>query len=69
MRQTMSQNGFYEPEITPSLTPHPSDQLVDITFKAVSGTQARVGKVEVAGESGMSVAEFRHHAHWIRRAG
>ena len=63
MRQTMAQNGFYEPEITPSLTSHPNDQLIDITFKTVSGQQARVGKVEVSGDSGMSVTEFRHYAH------
>jgi outer membrane protein assembly complex protein YaeT len=62
MHQTMAQNGFYEPEITPSLVPRPNDQLVDITFKAVSGTQARIGTVEVSGDSGLSVAEFRRHA-------
>ncbi len=63
MRQTMAQNGFYEPAITPALTPHPEAQLVDIAFHAVSGVQARVGKVEVSGDSGMSVQDFRHYAH------
>ncbi|MGC1461669.1 MAG: POTRA domain-containing protein [Terracidiphilus sp.] len=62
MRQTMAENGFYEPEITPSLTPHPNEQLVDIVFQVVSGPQARLGKVEVSGDSGMSVAEFRRYA-------
>ena len=63
MRQTMAVNGFYEPEIRPSLTPHPDDQLVDIAFQAVSGPQARIGKVEVTGNPGISVAEFRRYAH------
>jgi outer membrane protein assembly complex protein YaeT len=62
MRQTMSENGFYEPTITTTQTPHPNQQLVDIVFQAVSGEQARVGKVEVTGDPGMSVLEFRHYA-------
>ena len=45
------------------MTPHPAEQLVDIAFHVVSGPQARVGAVEVTGDSGMSVEDFRHHAH------
>jgi outer membrane protein assembly factor BamA len=63
MRQTLAENGFYEPQITPAQTPHPDEQLVDIAFKVVSGPQARVGKVEVSGDPGMSVQEFRRYAH------
>jgi outer membrane protein insertion porin family len=62
MRDTLAENGYFEPQITPTLTPHPEEQLVDISFQVVSGPQARVGKVEVTGESGMSVQEFRRHA-------
>jgi outer membrane protein assembly complex protein YaeT len=63
MRQTMSVNGFYEPAITTTQTPHPADQLVDIAFQVVSGPQARVGRVEVTGDAAMSVQEFRRYAH------
>jgi outer membrane protein insertion porin family len=63
MRQTMAENGFYEPAITPSLTPHPDQQLVDIAFQVLSGPQARIGRVEVSGDSGMTVQQFRRHAH------
>lgn len=63
MRDTLAQNGYFEPEITYSLAPHPNEQLVDITFKVVSGPQARIGKVEVTGDSGMSVSAFRRYAH------
>lgn len=63
MRETLAQNGYFEPEITHFITPHPNEQLVDITFKVVSGPQARVGQVEVTGDSGMSVSSFRHYAH------
>ena len=36
---------------------------MDIAFHVVSGPQARVGAVQVTGDSGMSAEEFRRHAH------
>jgi outer membrane protein insertion porin family len=63
MRQTMAENGFYEPTITPALTQHPTQQLVDIEFHALTGVQARIGKVQVTGDSGMTVQEFRRYGH------
>ncbi|MGO9339230.1 MAG: POTRA domain-containing protein [Terracidiphilus sp.] len=63
MRGTLADNGFHEPKITQTLTPHAQQQLVDIAFRVVSGPQARIGTVEVTGEPGMSVEEFRHYAH------
>jgi outer membrane protein assembly complex protein YaeT len=63
MRATFAQNGFHEPVITPSLTVHPEEQLTDIAFHVVNGPQAHVGAVEVTGDSGMNVNDFRRHAH------
>jgi outer membrane protein assembly complex protein YaeT len=63
MHRTLADNGFREPSITDVLTPHPEEQLVDIAFRVVSGPQARVGAVEVTGDSGMTPEEFRHNAH------
>jgi outer membrane protein assembly complex protein YaeT len=63
MREVMAQNGYHEPTITSQLTPHTEDQLVDIAVHVNSGPQARVGQVEVTGDPGMSVEEFRRHAH------
>ena len=63
MRRTLADNGFQEPTITSTLKPHPEDQLVDIAFRVVSGPQARVGSIEVTGDSGMSRGEFRTRAH------
>ena len=63
MRTTLEQNGYHEPVITPTLTPHPEEQLVDIAFVVASGPQARVGKVELTGDAGMTAEEFRRHAH------
>jgi outer membrane protein assembly complex protein YaeT len=63
MRATLAENGFHQPAIYQTLTPHPGDQLVDIAFRVVSGPQARVGKVAVTGDSGVSIEEFRRYAH------
>jgi outer membrane protein insertion porin family len=63
MRKTLADNGYHEPVITQTLTPHTAEQLVDIAFLVNSGVRSRVGKVELNGDSGMSVDEFRRHAH------
>ena len=63
MRAALAQDGFHEPVITHSLTSRPEEQLVDIAFHVRSGPQARVGTVAVSGEPGMSVKDFRRHAH------
>jgi outer membrane protein assembly factor BamA len=63
MHVTLAQNGFHEPTITWKLTPHPDEQLVDISFLVVNGPQARVGEVALSGDAGMSAEAFRHHGH------
>ena len=63
MRTTLAENGYYEPVITHKLAPHLDEQLMDIAFQITSGPRARVGQVEVTGDSGMSVGSFRRHAH------
>ena len=63
MRATLEQNGYYEAQITQRVTPRPGQQLADIRFRVVSGPRARVGKVTVTGDAGMTVEEFRTHAH------
>ncbi len=63
MRSTLEQNGYFEAVITQTITARPQEQLADIAFRVVSGPRARVGKVAVTGDSGMTVDEFRHHAH------
>ena len=63
MRSTLEDNGYHEGKITQTVTPHPNQQLADVAFRVVSGTRARVGKISVTGDSGMSLEEFRHHAN------
>ena len=62
MRQALDDNGFHEPTISRTLTRHPKEQLVDISFRVDSGPQARVGAVKVSGEAGMTTDEFRRIA-------
>ncbi len=68
MHEILADNGFHEPVITQKLTEHPEDQLVDIDFHVTSGPQARVGDVQVTGDSGMSSAEFERLARLRRGA-
>jgi outer membrane protein assembly factor BamA len=63
MRQTLIDNGYHEPVITQTLTPHAQEQLTDIAFHVVSGSQARVGGVQVTGNPGIGVEDFRRYAH------
>src|SRR5579862_474403 len=63
MRETLADNGYHGPKITESETPRRDDELVDIAYHVVSGPQARLGNIDVTGESGMSVAAFRRYAH------
>jgi outer membrane protein insertion porin family len=63
MMQTLADNGYHEPVISQTLTPDPTEQLVDIAFRVDSGPQARVGAVQINGDSGMSVDAFRRAAN------
>ena len=63
MRSTLEENGYHEAAITQTVTPHPNQQLADVAFRVVSGSRARVGKIGVTGDSGMTLDEFRRHAN------
>jgi outer membrane protein insertion porin family len=63
MRQVLAQNGYNEPKIDRKLTPNPKELLTDISFDVTSGPHARIGTVELTGDSGITVEEFRHYAH------
>ncbi len=63
MHSTLDENGYHEAAITQIVTPHPEHQLADVAFHVVSGPLARVGKIVVTGDSGMSHEEFCRHAN------
>ena len=62
MRTSLAENGYFGAAITQTIKPHPEQQLADVAFRVVSGIRARVGKVTVTGDSGMSLEAFRRHA-------
>ncbi len=63
MRATLADNGYYQGRITPEVVFNHDAPLVNLTFRVVSGPPARIGKVTVTGDAGMSMQEFRRHAH------
>jgi outer membrane protein insertion porin family len=62
MREALADDGFHEPTISYALNPQPDEQLVDIAFTVDSGVRARVGTVDVSGDSGMTINEFVRQA-------
>jgi outer membrane protein assembly factor BamA len=62
MKQVLAENGYYEPKITYDLAHHASDQLTDVALHVESGPRARLGHVEVTGDSGLTPEEFMRHA-------
>jgi outer membrane protein insertion porin family len=63
MHSTLEDNGYHEAAITQTVTPHAEHQLADVALRVVSGPRARVGKITVTGDSGMTLDEFRRHAN------
>jgi outer membrane protein assembly complex protein YaeT len=63
MRRTMADNGFPLATVSSTLTPHPNQQLIDIALRVSSGPQARVGSVQISGDSDLSTQQFRSLAH------
>jgi outer membrane protein assembly complex protein YaeT len=62
MRHSLAESGYYEPVFSHTLTEHPGEQLVDISYVVDSGPQARIGTVAVSGDSGLTADEFRRRA-------
>ena len=58
MTRVMEDNGYYESSFTSVRTPHDKSRQMDIVFHLKSGPLARVGKVEVSGDSGFTAAEI-----------
>ena len=62
MKLALTEDGYHEAAITYDFREHPQEQLIDIAFHVVPGTQVRVGEVSLSGDPGMSLDSFRHHA-------
>ena len=60
VKQTLAQNGYYQPVLTVSTTPDDPNQQMNVRYTVNIGPQARIGEVVVEGaDPGLTVAEFR----------
>ena len=60
VKQTLAQNGYYQPVMTVATTPDDPNQQMNIRYTVNIGPQARIGEVVVEGtDPGLTVAEFR----------
>jgi len=62
IREFLEEDGYYQPTISSATKLDAADSQIDITYHVAIGNDARVGQVEVAGDSGMSPEEFRNKA-------
>jgi outer membrane protein insertion porin family len=58
----LRENGYYQPAVSGSTETDSAESQIDITYHVSLGLDARVGQVEVDGESGMTPEEFRKKA-------
>ena len=59
IRQTLAQNGYFQPVIHSSIEHIPDGKQVDVVYAIDIGVLATVGQVTVTGDPGMSVQDFR----------
>ena len=62
LQETLQENGYYSSSIVHHTKVDPAHALEDIQFNVQLGNRARVGNVEVAGDSGMNQPTFRKKA-------
>ncbi len=56
---TLQNNGFYRGQIARTTVIDRENSLVELNFEITPGSPARVGEVELTGESGLTSAQFR----------
>jgi outer membrane protein insertion porin family len=60
IKQTLQQNGYFEPQVTVTTVEDVQGAQVDATFTVAIGPQARVGQIVVEGtDTGLTPEEFR----------
>jgi len=59
VRATLQNNGYYRGQIASTKVIDHENSLVDIDFFTTTGNPARVGDVDLTGESGLTEAQFR----------
>ncbi len=62
IREFLSEDGYYRPAVSGSTKMDGANAQVDITYHVNLGPDARVGQVQVDGDSGMTLEQFRKKA-------
>jgi outer membrane protein insertion porin family len=62
LKQTLSDNGYYEAKITQTEEQEPAELQTNITYTIVLGKKARIGDVTAQGDTGMPLDTFRKKA-------
>ena len=57
IRRLLRDHGFFQARVEARLTAHDNTQQMDVEFQVHAGDPARVGKLEVRGDAGLSSAE------------
>jgi outer membrane protein insertion porin family len=60
--QTLTQNGYYQPNVIAKTTADDVNQQMNVRFTITIGPQARIGKVALSGDPGLTLEEFRRRA-------
>ncbi len=61
LRQTLEDDGFYQPQLAVQLTPRPETLQMDVTVNVAPGVRAKIGALTVTPASGPAVPGLRAH--------
>jgi outer membrane protein assembly complex protein YaeT len=59
IHKVMEDNGYYQSKITADRVVVPDKRQVDVTYHVIPGGQARIGKILVEGQSGITAAQVQ----------
>jgi outer membrane protein assembly complex protein YaeT len=61
LRQTLANDGFYQAQLDPELSPIPDKSAMDITVRVTPGPRARLGAITVDASPGIAAEDLRAH--------
>ncbi|MGB6429922.1 MAG: POTRA domain-containing protein [Candidatus Acidiferrales bacterium] len=61
LRQTLANDGFYQAQLDPELTPLPDQNAMNITVRVTPGPRARLGAIAIEASQRMSSEDLRAH--------
>ena len=68
VKNTLEDNGYYQGHVTGDSVIDKSNSLIDLNYTVTTGKPARVGEVNVQGDSGLSEQQFRKRAKLKRNS-